>query len=182
MIRSKLLPNSPCRPLLAAAAVLGFLFVADLPTAESRTLSNRDLRLLGFAGTYHGFMEGTVTEWDDIDGFYFSTFLSVRRSERVPVRRRSVVEGPTSRNGFFLTYGRARGNDRRVVLRGRYSGFSHNPFYGEEMRGAGVKRLVLVRRGFTLPRYEMRVVDRLVERASYDGALFGKWRMRGTLD
>jgi len=170
------------RRSLAAVAVLGFLFLTDRPSTEAQFLSNRDLRQLGFAGIYRGIAEGNVTAWNEGAGFYDTRFVSRRSVERVPVRRRSVVNGPTGNNGFFLTFQTPRGNERRVRIRGFYSGFSFNPVYGEEMHGSGVKRIVLRRRGFGHPGFEMRVVDRLTERSSADGALFGRWRVNVHLD
>lgn len=144
-------------------------------------LTNRDLRYFGYTGTYRGPIRGEIGTSNDFYATYDYGYINERGRERLPTPRRTIVTGPTGNNGFFLNHSVARGNGRRMTIRSYYSGVSYNGVYGEDMVGSGNKTVKVVRRGYWRPRYKMKVVDNLTERASYDGELFSHWRVRGNL-
>ena len=91
-----------------------------------------------------------------------------------------VVAGPSVSNGFFLTFGRVSGNERRATVKGFYSGVSFNSEYGLNMIGSGVKTVKIRKKGRSNPRYVMKVVDSFNENAQVGGALYTGWRLSGT--
>lgn len=145
---------------------------------HANRLSTRDLRTLGYFGTYRGVLEGNVGIWNRVR--YDETLIGGPAVEVVGVPLRKVVTGPRGRNGFYLTRVSASGNLRRVTIRYSYSGTSFNPFYGETMYGSGQKTVQFVRRGYSRIRYEITTNDVFEERSIFDDSLFTFWRFDGS--
>ena len=160
--------------LVLMPLILG-MWVED---SHAYRLTARDLRYYGYVGRYSGVVESTTGLWN---GFNYDEFYSRRRAiDTVAAAPRTIVTGPSGRNGFFLTRVSARGNLRRATIRYVYSGVSFNPDYGEDMYGSGQKIVRLVRRGFARPRLEMTTSDVLQERSVFDDSLFTFWRRSGS--
>lgn len=159
-------------------STLVFVFLAE--SVSAARLTNRDLRRFGFSGRYLGDVEGFVKTRDDNE--FIQRRVSQQARETLPVRRQTVVTGPTRRNGFFLTLNRITGNQRRINVRMHYSGRSYNPVYEEEMVGGGTK-ILRVRKFATTsgPEYEMNLTDRFNERAMDGGGFYSTWNIRGRL-
>lgn len=156
-----------------------FAFVAFLPLAEAAPLSKGDLRRLGYSGIYRGDAQGNISIKN---GSNFDNYrVDQRDTEQLPPRNRSVVTGPSGRNGFFLNLQKVTGNERRVTVRLYYSGVSRNPDYDEDTAGSGVKILKIQRRGDSRPQFEMKLTDNLDERAVNGGEYLTSWRIRGIL-
>lgn len=158
--------------------VLVVLTSALAEPVHAYRLSTRDLRNLGYFGTYRGFLEGTVGFWNGVR--YDETFTNGPAVEVLGVPLRKVVAGPGGRNGFSLTRVSANGNLRRATIRYTYSGTSFNPDYGETMYGSGKKTVRLVRRGYARIRYEITTNDVFEERSVFDGSLFTFRRLDGS--
>lgn len=146
--------------------------------AHAYRLSTRDLRTLGYFGTYRGFLEGNLGTWNGVR--YDESLVGGPAVEAIGVPSRTVVTGPSGRNGFFLTRVSANGNLRRATIRYTYSGTSFNPDYGETMYGSGQKTVRLVRRGYSRIRYEITTNDVFEERSAFDDSLFTFWRLSGS--
>jgi hypothetical protein len=164
----------PLSLLILALALTG------IPVAESQAyrLTNRDLRYYGYVGRYSGVIESTAGFWNGFD--YDEVYRRRRDNSTIAAAPRTIVTGPSGRNGFFLTRVSARGNLRRATIRYVYSGVSYNPDYGEDMYGTGQKIVRLARRGFARPRLDMTTSDVLQERSVFDDALFTYWRRFGS--
>lgn len=171
-------PMHASRPLFSALflilALTGFL----AGPAHAYRLSTRDLRNLGYLGTYRGFLEGTVGTWNRVR--YEETLIGAPAIESPDANGRRVITGPSGRNGFFLTRVSASGNLRRATIRYAYSGTSFNPVYGETMYGSGQKTVQFVRRGYSRVRYEITTNDVFEERSVFDDSLFTFWRLGGS--
>ena len=172
MLRSRLLTSV----LLALVALSGLL----AEPVHAYRLSTRDLRTLGYFGTYRGFIEGNLGTWNGVS--YDETLISGPAVEAIGVPLRKVVTGPSGKNGFYLTRVSASGNLRRATIRYTYSGTSFNPEYGETMFGSGQKTVRLVRRGFSRIRYEISTNDVFEERSTFDNSLFTFRRLDGSYD
>jgi hypothetical protein len=146
--------------------------------AHAYRLSSRDLRNLGYFGTYRGVLEGNVGTWNRFR--YDETFVRGPVVESIGMPSRTVVTGPGGRNGFFLTRVFASGNLRRATIRYTYSGTSFNPQYGETMYGSGQKTVQFVRRGYSRIRYEITTNDVFEERSIFDDSLFTYRRFDGS--
>jgi len=170
MHRPRLLPCV----LFVIVALTGAL----VEPAQAYRLSTRDLRNLGYFGTYRGFLEGNLGSWNGVR--YDETLIGGPAVEAIGVPSRKVVTGPGGRNGFFLTRVSANGNLRRATIRYTYSGTSFNPDFGENMYGSGQKTVRLVRRGFSRIRYEITTNDVFEERSVFDDSLFTFWRLNGS--
>jgi hypothetical protein len=160
--------------LLVLVALTGLL----AEPVHAYRLSTRDLRTLGYFGTYRGFLEGNLGTWNGVS--YDETGIGGPAVESIGVPLRKVVTGPGGRNGFYLTRVSANGNLRRATIRYTYSGTSFNPDFGETMYGSGQKTVRLVRRGFSRIRYEITTSDVFEERSVFDGSLFTFWRLSGS--
>jgi hypothetical protein len=161
--------------LLILAAALSIL----TPMADAAPLSRGDLRRLGFTGNYRGDVQGNISIKN---GSNFDNFrVDQRDNEQLPARNRSVVTGPSRRNGFFLNLQKITGNERRATIRLYYSGVSRNPVYDEDTVGSGVKIMKVLRRGTSRPQFEMKLTDKLDERAFDNGEYLTSWRIRGLL-
>ncbi len=155
------------------------VFAVFGPAIDAAPLTSNDLRRLGYSGNYRGDVEGNIAIRD---GSGFDTFrVNQGDNEQLPPRNRSVVTGPSGRNGFFLNLQKITGNERRATIRFYYSGISRNPDYDEDTVGSGVKILKIQRRGTSRPQFEMRLTDKLDERAADDGEYLTSWRIRGLL-
>jgi hypothetical protein len=163
--------------LWVSGALAAVVLFGSIDTSYGYRLTNRDMRYFGYSGIYRGFVQGEVGTRNG--GGFDYRYVDQRSSERLPTGRREVVTGPTGNNGFFLNHSAPRGNGRRIKIRSFYSGVSRNDIYGENMVGSGSKVVTVVRRGYR--RYDMSVVDKLNERAEFDGQLFSYWRIRGGL-
>jgi len=165
------IPRLLCLILLALAA-----FAPEIGAAP---LTSNDLRRLGYSGNYRGDVDGNISIKD---GSSFDNFrVNQRDNEQLPPRNRSVVTGPSRRNGFFLNLQKITGNERRATIRLYYSGISRNPDYEEDTVGSGVKIMKVQRRGTSRPQFEMNLTDKLDERAADDGEYLTSWRIRGLL-
>lgn len=170
MRRPRFLPSV----LLVLVVLIGIL----AEPAHAYRLSTRDLRNLGYFGTYRGSLEGNVGTWNGVR--YDETLIGGPAVEAIGVPSRKVVSGPGGRNGFYLTRVSANGNLRRATIRYTYSGTSFNPEYGENMYGSGQKTVRLVRRGYSRIRYEITTNDVFEERSVFDDSLFTFWRLYGS--
>ena len=160
-------------------ATLFVLFSPSFRPAEAAPLNSNDLRRLGFTGNYRGDVRGDLAVKD---GSNFDTFF-VNQSgrEQLPPRNRSVVTGTSGHNGYFLNLQRITGNARRVTIRYYYSGRSYNPDHSEDTIGTGTKVLKVLKRGTSRPQFEMKLTDKLNERAADDGEYLAYWNIRGLL-
>lgn len=166
-----MIPRLLCLTLLA--------FAAFAPEIGAAPLTSNDLRRLGYSGNYRGDVDGNISIKD---GSSFDNFrVNQRDNEQLPPRNRSVVTGPSRRNGFFLNLQKITGNERRATIRLYYSGISRNPDYEEDTVGSGVKIMKVQRRGTSRPQFEMNLTDKLDERAADDGEYLTSWRIRGLL-
>ncbi len=158
--------------------------------ASARRLSSKDLRKLGFAGIYRGTVSGRVTyRLNNLPplGLDQSRIVNTNLVERIPIRRTFRVPGPLGLIGvgqstFTLTHFPAQGNDRRVTIRGTYSGSSTNTLYPTRiMIGSGNKRISIAKRGRKNPRFIMTHATFLHERRD-DGVSYSIWQGRGRLE
>lgn len=155
------------------------VFSVFAPAIDAAPLTKGDLRRLGYTGNYRGDVDGNISIKD---GSSFNNFrVNQRDNEQLPPRNRSVVTGPSGRNGFFLDLQKITGNDRRATIRLYYSGVSRNPDYNEDTVASGVKTMKVLRRGTSKPQFEMKLTDKLDERAADDGEYLTSWRIRGLL-
>lgn len=148
-------------------------------SALAKVLTNSDLRRFGFSGRYVGDADGFIKERDD-DEFDYDR-INQRVRERLPVRRRSIVTGPSGRNGFYLVRKKVTGNDRRITVRMYYSGRSYNPDYKKEMIGSGSKVLKVRKFRGSRDQFEMKLKDRLSERGVNNGKYYTQWNVSGLL-
>jgi len=166
-------------PRLSSFLVILFVSTLLADSAFARRLSNADVRRFGFSGVYRGEAQGFIKTKDDDK---FDTRLVTQGTREIlPVRNRSIVTGPSGRNGFFLTLGNISGNERRITVRMYYSGRSYNPAYEEDMIGTGTKILTIQKFNGSRPQYEMSLIDRLQERAVNGGSIFTTWDIQGRL-
>jgi hypothetical protein len=155
------------------------VFSAFAPAIDAAPLSSGDLRRLGYTGNYRGDVDGNIAIKNESS---FDNFrINQRDNEQLPPRNRSVVTGPSGRNGFFLNLQKITGNERRITIRLFYSGISRNPDYDEDTVGSGLKIMKVQRRGSSRPQFEMKLTDKLDERAADDGEYLTSWRIRGLL-
>lgn len=165
----------PLSLLILALALTG------IPVAESQAyrLTNRDLRYYGYVGRYSGVIESTAGFWNGFD--YDEVYRRRRDNSTIAAAPRTIVTGPSRRNGFFLNLQKITGNERRATIRLYYSGVSRNPVYDEDTVGSGVKIMKVLRRGTSRPQFEMKLTDKLDERAFDNGEYLTSWRIRGLL-
>lgn len=161
--------------LLFLALVVGLGGNTDLNAAR---LGKSDLRKLGFAGRYRGLMTGNIQKWNGVNYTLFP--VNQVRIQSFPPRS-GIIAGPSGSNGFFLTYGKPSGNERRVKMRGSYNGTSFNTEYGLAMVGSGFKSITIRKKGKSNPRYAMTILDALNENAQVGGALYTGWRVKGNM-
>ena len=163
---------------LSLAAVSLVAFVSP-ELSHAKRLSKVELRRLGFAGAYSGFVGGSSNTWNGVN----YTFLPVNqgRTESVPTATTILVTAPTGTNAFFLSHFPPSGSSRKVTIRANYSGVSFNSFYGVSMIGSGGKTLSIRRKGKSRPRFVMTYSDSLDERAQVGGQLYTFWRVGGSL-
>lgn len=165
------------RLLLAFLTVL--FTVAEFQPVSAAPLNSNDLRRLGFTGNYRGSVRGDLAVKD---GSNFDTFfINQSAREQLPPRNRSVVTGTSGRNGYFLNLQRITGNARRATIRYYYSGRSFNPNHDEDCIGTGTKVLKVLKRGISRPQFEMKLIDKLNERAADNGEYLAYWKIRGLL-
>jgi hypothetical protein len=167
------------RTLLSLSAIL-LLSALAVETASAARLTNAQIRRLGFAGVYDGEVQGNY-QVRDKDNKMVQRLVSERAREILPVRQRSVVTGPSGRNGFFLVLRSVSGNARRITVRQFYSGKSYNPVQRLEMVGNGTRTLKVVKFGRANPQYEMSLRDRFNERSVEGGHYYGTWDVSGRL-
>jgi hypothetical protein len=170
MRRPRFLPTV----LLVLVALTGLL----AEPVHAYRLTTRDLRTLGYFGTYRGFLEGSLGTWNGVS--FDETLISGPTVEAIGVPLRKVVTGPGGQNGFYLMRVSATGNLRRATIRYSYSGTSFNPEYGDTTYGSGQKTVRLVRRGYARIRYEITTNDVFEERSVFDDSLFTFWRLNGS--
>jgi hypothetical protein len=162
--------------LVSALSLLAFV---SPETAHAKRLSKVELRKLGFAGSYRGFVSGSTNTWN---GAGYTVFpVNQSRTEAVPTSSTVLVTAPTNTNAFFLSHFPATGNSRKATIRANYSGVSFNSFYNTSMIGSGGKTLTIRKKGKSNPRYVMSFSDTLYERAQVGGQLYTFWRIGGSL-
>ncbi len=181
MIRCLSVPSAKPSPYLLAAALATTLLV-PVPGA-AKPLTSKDLRKLGFAGTYRGTVSGQSVLYNKLAAtFDPPTPISMSGSERIPLKSEIPVLSPTGASTFPLSIRAAVGNSRRVRVVGIYSEIAYDSYFQEVMTNTGSRVLKITKRGEgRRARFRMERTDRFLLNRQVGNVLWASSVTSGTL-
>lgn len=154
------------------------LLVSGIAMGNGST--RRQLRELGYNGSYSGVISGNKSFRTTGTGTFTVVPVSQFATERVPSSTRRTVTGYFGTGNSYLLYNKTSVNRHRAIISGLYYGESFNPQVGATTIRTGSKRLVIKRNWRTSTVGLMSLRDNMRE-YNATGDLLGQWQLRADL-